>query len=328
MMLGAHMCLKARRDVYVPRCYHRCSSRDHGVRMSVRTGSDAPQRFWRSADLPFIELREVSDGRTVCYERHSHDTFSIGAITGGCSTYVNGELSERVEEGAVVIMNPGEVHACNPFAGEAWSYLMFHVETAWLAQIQASCGQGDGQAFRAIPVPLSYEPSLYDGLCGLHATLVDPDADSLHKESAATAFFSELVMRFGTASQGEVADHPGLARAAEFIATHCTQALRLDDICKAAGLSPSYLIRAFKARYAMTPHEYLTNCRIQFGRAQLARGVPIASVAAEAGFADQAHFNRAFKRLVAATPGQYRGVHDIRECVHHADAEDDPRSQP
>ncbi|MDI7066180.1 helix-turn-helix domain-containing protein, partial [Klebsiella pneumoniae] len=51
---------------------------------------------------------------------------------------------------------------------------------------------------------------------------------------------------------------------------------------------------------------YLINRRIQYSRAQLRRGYPIADVALDAGFADQAHLQRTFRRLVAATPGQYR----------------------
>jgi AraC-like DNA-binding protein len=49
------------------------------------------------------------------------------------------------------------------------------------------------------------------------------------------------------------------------------------------------------------------NRRIEFSRAQLRRGRAIAEVAADAGFADQAHLQRAFRQFVAATPGQYRG---------------------
>ncbi|MCY1562271.1 Helix-turn-helix domain protein [compost metagenome] len=57
----------------------------------------------------------------------------------------------------------------------------------------------------------------------------------------------------------------------------------------------------------MTPHAYLVNRRIQYGQARLKRGAAIADAAIESGFADQAHFQRAFKQHVAATPGQYRG---------------------
>jgi AraC-like DNA-binding protein len=83
--------------------------------------------------------------------------------------------------------------------------------------------------------------------------------------------------------------------------------LKLDDICQAAGLSPSYLIRSFQAQYGMTPHAYLVNRRVQYSRARLRRGDGIAEVALDAGFADQAHMQRAFRQHVAATPGQYRG---------------------
>ncbi|MOA36969.1 DNA-binding transcriptional activator FeaR [compost metagenome] len=57
----------------------------------------------------------------------------------------------------------------------------------------------------------------------------------------------------------------------------------------------------------MTPHGYLIDQRIQFARSQLRQGRLIAEVAHEAGFADQAHFQRAFKHYLAATPGHYRG---------------------
>jgi AraC-like DNA-binding protein len=97
-----------------------------------------------------------------------------------------------------------------------------------------------------------------------------------------------------------------LARAAEFIRQNCTRAVRLEEICAAASLSPSHLIRAFKEAHGLTPHAYQLNCRIEFCRAQLRAGHSIAAVALAAGFSDQAHFQRSFKKLVAATPGQYR----------------------
>jgi AraC-like DNA-binding protein len=56
----------------------------------------------------------------------------------------------------------------------------------------------------------------------------------------------------------------------------------------------------------MTPHAYLINSRIQYAQARLRRGEAIAEVALAAGFADQAHLQRTFKQLLAATPGQYR----------------------
>ena len=56
----------------------------------------------------------------------------------------------------------------------------------------------------------------------------------------------------------------------------------------------------------MTPHAYLLDQRIRHARTLLRQGQPLAEVALASGFADQAHFQRQFKRRVAATPGQYK----------------------
>ncbi len=78
----------------------------------------APDRhsFWHDPALPFIEARAVQDGRYVCYDKHSHPHFSIGAITGGHSHYLNQRSLQEVGPGSLVLMNPEEVHACNPIA--------------------------------------------------------------------------------------------------------------------------------------------------------------------------------------------------------------------
>ncbi len=263
-------------------------------------------RFWRCEALPYIEARSIEDGREICYARHSHETFSIGAITGGRSVYVNRHAREWTGAGAVVLMNPDDVHACNPVADECWSYRMLHVDVAWLTGLQHELGFSENHAFRAFSQIMTTDSALFNGLNRLHAILVDTEADVLRKQSAAIAFFCEVQQRLNPAPLSDDDASRQLARAAEFIAENCTRPLKLEDICNAAGLSASHLIRAFKQRYGMTPHAYLINRRIQYSRVQLRRGRLIADVALDAGFADQAHLQRTFKRLVAATPGQYR----------------------
>mgnify|MGYP006202963229 CR=1 FL=1 len=98
--------------------------------------------FWHDPALPFIEARAVQDGRRVCYDKHSHAHFSIGAITGGHSHYLNQRSLQEVGRGSLVLMNPEEVHACNPIAAQPWSYLMFYLDTDWLRSQQEEAGLG------------------------------------------------------------------------------------------------------------------------------------------------------------------------------------------
>lgn len=264
-------------------------------------------RFWRDDALPFIEARAIADGREVCYARHSHAHFSIGAITAGRSTYVHEQAQFEVATSTVVLMNPGDVHACNPIDDQPWSYVMLYVETPWLTDLQHQLEFSEDLAFRRFSATHLQDAVLFRDLMALYEVLVDDQQDVLRKQSTAVEFFSDLQLRLNPAGQALREPNFKLERAADFIREHCTELLSLEDICAAAQLSPSYLIRAFKQHYGMTPHAFLVNQRIQFARERLRGGQLIADVALEAGFADQAHFQRAFKQHLAATPGQYRG---------------------
>lgn len=277
------------------------------MKHAVAKNADKAPRFWRDDALPFIEARSIADGREVCYTRHAHEHFSIGAITAGRSTYIHEQCAFEVSAGTVVLMNPGDVHACNPIEDQPWSYLMLYVDTPWLTDLQHQLGFSDDTAFRRFSLTHTRDANLFAGLAGLYEVLVDPQQDVLRKHSVAVEFFTDVQQRLNPIDPPLREPNFKLERAADYIRDHCTQTLMLEDICEAAQLSPSYLIRAFKQHYGMTPHAFLVNRRIQFAQDQLRSGKLIADVALEAGFADQAHFQRAFKQHLAATPGQYRG---------------------
>lgn len=251
-------------------------------------------RFWREPALPFVEARRVGDGRKVCYAAHSHESFSIGVITGGRSSYLSGHSQVDVTAGTTVLMNPGVVHTCNPIAGQAWSYLMMFVDWQWLQALDY-----------ALPTQTcSTSPALYSRLLQLFADLFDSELND--REGRLASFFNELP-GYLQAIPGEMpAEHPRFQAAAAFIRAHRLDPLTLEDICAASGLSRSYLIRAFGQRFGLTPHGYLLDQRVQHARAQLRRGRAIAEVALEAGFADQAHLQRVFKQHLATTPGHYQ----------------------
>jgi AraC-like DNA-binding protein len=259
--------------------------------------------FWRDATLPFIEARSVQDGRKVCYGRHWHETFSIGLISCGRCVYTNRKATTEASLGTVVLMNPGDVHACNPVRGEPWSYRMLYIDVPWLNGVR---GIDQSRCFTPFSAVSTTRPELYDGLNHLFDTLIEPQIEHLEKETASISFVELVQHCLGKTQAACLPRAPRLTRAAGYIRDNCTRSLSLADICAEAGLSPSHLIRAFKRTYGLTPHAYQLNCRIEFCRSLLRAGCSIADVAVTAGFSDQAHFQRTFKKLVAATPGQYQ----------------------
>lgn len=258
--------------------------------------------FWHDPALPFIEVRAVQDGRYVCYDKHSHPHFSIGAITGGHSHYLNQRSLQEVGPGSLVLMNPEEVHACNPIADQPWSYLMFYLDTDWLRGQQEEAGLGS--EFRPFDMTASRDPLLYQGLLHLHHQLVEAP-DPLAREVACHLFSRQLLARL-TPARWDDRPPRHLQRAAELMQDDSASPLSLSQLSAVAGLTPSHFVRAFSHHYGMTPHAYLLDQRIRHARSLLRQGQPLAEVALASGFADQAHFQRQFKRRVAATPGQYR----------------------
>jgi AraC-like DNA-binding protein len=206
----------------------------------------------------------------------------------------------------VVIVNPEAAHACRPLDAACWSYRMLYVDAGWLAGLQRELGFSANADFRAFSVTLASRRDLFDGLVALCSQLADADSPALARQDAAVAFFAGLQQALDPAPRPLPAPSRRVERAADYIREHFARPVRLEEICAAADLSATHLIRSFKACYGMPPHAFLVNRRVEHSRMLLRRGLPIADVAAAAGFADQAHLQRIFRRLVATTPGRYR----------------------
>lgn len=74
------------------------------------------------------------------------------------------------------------------------------------------------------------------------------------------------------------------------------------------GLTRYDLSRQFRIMFGTSPYQYLLMRRLEFSRERILRGRPLVEVACDAGFADQAHFSRAFKSAFGLTPARYRAL--------------------
>ncbi len=85
--------------------------------------------------------------------------------------------------------------------------------------------------------------------------------------------------------------------------------LRMRDLAREAGVHPVHLARAFRKFERRTPGEYQQHLQLRAACEMLRNPEwPLATIAAECGFADQSHFTRAFRRMAATTPMRFRQV--------------------
>ena len=96
-------------------------------------------------------------------------------------------------------------------------------------------------------------------------------------------------------------------RAVELMRQRMGESLSLEEIADAAGLSPFHFSRQFKAATGHPPHEYLMRLRVDRAQELMRqqREWTMAAVAQDAGFADQSHMARHFKRVLGVTPRQF-----------------------
>ncbi|MBJ7537891.1 AraC family transcriptional regulator [Marinomonas transparens] len=264
--------------------------------------------FWRSPDLPYVELRHVVDGREVSYAPHSHKEWSIGAILDGQSEFLCEGRLHQVEKGILVLMNPDAVHACHPCKDSPWSYYMMHLDKHWLASLLKSAGVRPELDWRDSRLDTLLASHFYQDFVSLCRSLMSSQLTSIEKDASLKKYFVRLFEYLDHVVEAEKTLLPPnrLYQVADYLNQHCLEDRSIDLISDEFGFSTGYLVRAFKRHFNMTPHAYRLNRRVQLGQQALKAGQAISEVAQAVGFSDQAHFQRVFKQRVAATPNQYR----------------------
>ncbi len=105
----------------------------------------------------------------------------------------------------------------------------------------------------------------------------------------------------------DVAPPVAVLRAVELMRRRMSDPLSLEELAHAAGLSPFHFARQFKTATGHPPHDYLIRLRVDRAQELMRRerGWTMAAVAQDAGFSDQSHMARHFKRVLGVTPRQF-----------------------
>jgi AraC family transcriptional regulator len=112
---------------------------------------------------------------------------------------------------------------------------------------------------------------------------------------------------------GGRATHPGSGRprwldhAVDYVESEFRRSLRIGEIAAKVGTHPAHLSRVFRRQVGVPVGEYVHRLRVRYATEELCRpGARLADVAVDAGFADQSHMTRVFKRFTGVTPGDFR----------------------
>jgi AraC family transcriptional regulator len=100
-----------------------------------------------------------------------------------------------------------------------------------------------------------------------------------------------------------------LRQACDLLRARFSESLSLNEIAHQVGVHPVHLARGFRRSFGTTVGEYVRQLRVDHARTALSEGnARLRDVALDAGFFDQSHFCRVFRRFTGMTPQEYRSL--------------------
>ncbi|MFF2050946.1 AraC family transcriptional regulator [Leifsonia sp. NPDC058194] len=229
------------------------------------------------------------------YPAHTHDAWTVLLIDAGVVAFDLGRRAHRAAPGSIALLPPGVAHdGQSAIQDSGYRKRVLYLEPAWLPQRMPSA---------AVDRPTVGAPSTVAAVRRIHAAVASP-GDLLAAEHWVLALRHDLLGHLGAAVP-DIRDAPLARRLRELLDDRLTETFTLAEAGRLLGAHPSHLVRVFSQTYGIAPHRYVTGRRIDRARRLLLDGRFAAESAVLAGFHDQAHLTRHFRRTLGATPGAF-----------------------
>jgi AraC-like DNA-binding protein len=253
-------------------------------------------RAWKP---PVPGVREVLHAQFAdhAYPPHTHDAWTLFIVDAGSVRYDLDRHERGAEPSMVSLLPPHVVHDGRPGKTTGgYRKRVIYLEPDVL---------GEALIGRAVDRPAIADPGLRRRLSAVHDALGCID-DALEAETR-LAFVTERIRQaYGSTDVASRVRPDDLAEALRaYLDERATEAVTMADAAAVVGASPTRLTRAFEAAFGIAPHAYVLARRLDIARDRILDGRPLAEVAAEVGFFDQAHLTRRFKRFFGVTPGRF-----------------------
>lgn len=261
-------------------------------------------RYWHAPGVPAMDLLQA-DFTTHDYAPHVHDSLVVAVTEVGGSEFKSRGRTHIAHSRALLVFNPSEPHSGRMGGSPRWRYRSFYLARPAIEDLLGTLGADRPGYFTSNVVP---DQDLVTRFLALHRALDAEPHDAVFQREVLVRAFGDLLRRHGQAARripGAPGDAAALAPALELVHERYADSLTLEDMGRAAGLTPFQLIVAFRRRFGLTPHAYLTQWRLRAALRRLQAGQCVVEAALACGFYDQSALNKHFKRTFGMTPLQY-----------------------
>ncbi|MGC0416226.1 AraC family transcriptional regulator [Embleya sp. AB8] len=231
------------------------------------------------------------------YPMHTHTAWTLLIVDDGIVRYDLDRHEHGVLRQTVSLLPPHVPHNGTAATSSGFRKRVLYLDSSHLA---------DSLIGSAVGRSVFDDPELRARVDRLHVSLLG-DGEELEAESR-LAFVAERLrghLRGRLAAPPVVRDRSLARRLRDLLDERFVEGVTLREAGELLYAHPTHLVRAFGREFGIGPHQYLTGRRVELARGLLLDGMPAHEVATSAGFYDQSHLNRHFKRTLGTSPGRY-----------------------
>lgn len=166
---------------------------------------------------------------------------------------------------------------------------------------------GEGRRFAATPLFNVQLPGLGPLIDALARELGGPAPWAAEAADSLGRLILIRAARGRTTAMASPLPAAALARLNDYVQAHLAQRVRVADLARVVGLSPSHFAHAYTRATGRSPHQALVDARVARALDLLRHGTqPLAQVALQCGFASQQHLSRVLRQRTGHTPLAWR----------------------
>ena len=280
----------------------------------------APMRFpaavGQSRVLDDFVITETRYGGGAALPTHSHENGCVIVVLHGTFRERSDGRPRHCAPGLIIVRPKGEPHS-NRFDERGGRCLNIELAPQWLAQTREVTGLFDrSSTFVGAPYwgmgRRLYQEAIRSDEFGLAGQ--PPGTAALHGSQLG---LESLLLALADDPSIDARRPPGtpprwLLDVRDRIDARVAAPTTLSVLAAGAGVHPVHLATTFRRYFGKTVGSYLRQMRIEYAcRAVTRSGTFLSDVALAAGFADQSHMGRTFKRVMGMTPAAYRSITSV-----------------
>jgi AraC family transcriptional regulator len=245
-----------------------------------------------------VRLTETLCAPGLKAPRHSHELFLFCFMIEGGFSEKLGQRNRECSPFTLITHTPDETHA-NFCYSQGARYFVVEIGGPLLSRSREYSLMLDRSTEFKHGMPVWLAKRLYDEFYRMDA------ASPLVIEGLTLEMIAEVSRRHVKTSESK--SPRWLERTIEFLHANFAEDTTLDRIAATVGTHPVHLARVFRQYHGCTVGEYIRRLRVEFACRELSMtDAPLTHIALAAGFYDQSHLSRTFKKQIGLTPTVYR----------------------